>query len=347
MLPPFVPPSARVASENLPLITEFLVDRIEHSFESSFSLSGEEAGGVATLPSIDKFVRDGATGARKPETSPADDEFVQRTSRSPWGTYEAKHEVGGNAAGASLSHAALEPDLLLGGHRSAPIGSQDAIVNQVAEPADAWAASTTSARTNAASDGPVAEDAAAPSTAAPEVWVAEERDAFDWHAAANLATPPAEAQRAADEWSSTEWERSSGSVQDHIAAVLAQLSRRVRSGELEVQGGQRIIATVTCESTRSLGLAPGRQAIALIKASSVLLGVPDPSMKLSARNQLHGSVAEVQQGKVNSEVSIQLAGGGVMVAIITCDSAAALDLKQASDVIAIFKASSVILGTTD
>ena len=117
--------------------------------------------------------------------------------------------------------------------------------------------------------------------------------------------------------------------------------------ELKVQGGQRIVATVTCESTRSLGLAPGRQTIALIKASSVLLGVPDPSMKLSARNQLRGSVAEVQHGEVNSEVSINLAGGGVIVAIITCDSVAALDLKQGSDVIAIIKASNIILGTTD
>jgi hypothetical protein len=70
--------------------------------------------------------------------------------------------------------------------------------------------------------------------------VAEERDAFDWHAAANLAVPPAEAQRAADEWSSTEWNRSGGSIQDHIATLLVQLSRRVRSGELEVQGSKQM-----------------------------------------------------------------------------------------------------------
>ena len=117
--------------------------------------------------------------------------------------------------------------------------------------------------------------------------------------------------------------------------------------ELEVQGGQRLVATVTCESTRSLGLAPGRQAIALIKASSVLLGVPDPTMKLSARNQLHGSVAEVHPGAVNTEVSVNLAGGGVIVAIVTRDSVTALGLESGSDVLAIIKASNVILGTTE
>jgi len=89
MLPPFVPPAARVSSETLPLITEFVVDRIEHSFESSFNLSGGSgAVATATLPSIDEFVLHEPESAQR-----ADDEFMQRTSRSPWGTYEAEHEV--------------------------------------------------------------------------------------------------------------------------------------------------------------------------------------------------------------------------------------------------------------
>lgn len=243
MLPPFIPPSARAPSENLPLITEFVIDRVEHSFGSSFSVGGGvEEGGVATLPSIQEFVRD---GSGVPAAASADAEFVQRTSRSPWGTYEAKHEV---AAGAESSLAvpvrpSLEPDLLLDGH-TPHSGSEDAVVNEVVEPADAWAASAASSRIDSAPAStvkePVSAGTPAPSTAAPEVWVAEERDAFDWHAAANLAVPPAEAQRAADEWSSTEWNRSGGSIQDHIATLLVQLSRRVRSGELEVQGSKQM-----------------------------------------------------------------------------------------------------------
>lgn len=117
--------------------------------------------------------------------------------------------------------------------------------------------------------------------------------------------------------------------------------------ELEVQGGQRLVATVTCESTRQLGLAPGREAIALIKASSVLVGVADPALKLSARNQLVGTVGAVHRGAVNAEVSIDLAGGGVIVAIVTNGSVDALGLVEGHPVVAIIKASSIILGTTD
>jgi len=255
MLPPFVPPSARAAGENLPPITDFVIGNVEQSFESSFGMAPEqEDGGVATLPSIQEFVVDAHTDAHTDahaddhaEASGADDdEFVQRTSRNPWGAYEAKHEVAGEVSETPDVPAAarLEPDLLLDHHQP---GSRDAVVNEIVEPVDAWTASAAPSRSDAASSGaseaspePGSDESEEASTAAPEVWVSEERDAFDWHAAANLAVPPAEAQRAADEWSSTEWDRSNGSVQDHIATLLAQISRRIRSGELEVQGSRQM-----------------------------------------------------------------------------------------------------------
>ena len=282
MLPPFVPPSARVAIENLPLITEFVVDRVERSFASSFSIGDTAEGGVATLPSIEEFVLEGVgEGRAEPAAETTEDaQFIQRTSRSPSGTYEARHQVsgGGEVAQTAPAAATPEPDLLLD-RRAALSGAKGAIVNEVAEPAAAWEASAPSTAASMAASAPstaasmaasmaastVAEvtgptedasdgsgssaDQASSSTptespgtpaAAPEVWVSEERDSFDWQAAAHLAVPPAEAQRAADEWSATEWDRSNGSVQDHVAAMLAQVSRRVRSGDLEVHGSKQM-----------------------------------------------------------------------------------------------------------
>jgi molybdate transport system regulatory protein len=43
---------------------------------------------------------------------------------------------------------------------------------------------------------------------------------------------------------------------------------------IELSGGKLVVATVTNESVRELGLAEGRQATALIKASHVILAVP-------------------------------------------------------------------------
>jgi molybdate transport system regulatory protein len=117
--------------------------------------------------------------------------------------------------------------------------------------------------------------------------------------------------------------------------------------ELAIQGGQRIVATVTSDSTKSLGLVPGKQAFALIKASSVLIGLPGDALRLSARNQLAGTISKITHGAVNTEVGIQLPNGNVIVAIVTEASADELQLAEGLEVVAIIKASSIIVATVD
>jgi len=114
---------------------------------------------------------------------------------------------------------------------------------------------------------------------------------------------------------------------------------------LEIVGGQRIVATITRDSTDSLGLDVGVEAFALIKASSVIVATELGDARLSARNRLAGTVSRVQPGAVNTEVSIALPGGGVIAAIVTRDSGEALALAPGVEACAIFKASSVIIGT--
>jgi len=51
-------------------------------------------------------------------------------------------------------------------------------------------------------------------------------------------------------------------------------------------------------------------------------------MKISARNQLVGKVGKIATGTVNTEVTIKLAQGGEVVAVITKESARVLGLKK-------------------
>lgn len=117
--------------------------------------------------------------------------------------------------------------------------------------------------------------------------------------------------------------------------------------ELTLPGGARLVAVVTRESTEQLGLAVGTQAIALVKSSWVMLAVglaTDPDgVKLSARNQLPGTVTALTPGAVNTEVVLELDGGGSLAAIVTQASAQALGLAVGVRATAFFKASSVIL----
>ena len=114
--------------------------------------------------------------------------------------------------------------------------------------------------------------------------------------------------------------------------------------DLEVIGGLHIVATVTRESRDELGLVKGAKAFALIKASSVILMTDSADVRLSARNQLAGKVTRVLPGAVNTEVVLDLPGGGSVAAIITNDSAKALAIAVGSAATAVFKASSVIVG---
>jgi len=114
--------------------------------------------------------------------------------------------------------------------------------------------------------------------------------------------------------------------------------------EIDIAGGHRIVAIVTHESTASLGLAPGAQAFALVKASSIILMTAGEGARFSARNQLAGTVSRLMPGAVNTEVVLDLAGGGSIAAIITNESARALELAEGRTATAMFKASSVIVG---
>ena len=67
-------------------------------------------------------------------------------------------------------------------------------------------------------------------------------------------------------------------------------------------------------------------------------------MQISARNQLKGKVTKVTEGAVNTEVELELEGGQKVVSIITKDSAESLGAKVGAEMIAIVKASSVMLG---
>ena len=67
-------------------------------------------------------------------------------------------------------------------------------------------------------------------------------------------------------------------------------------------------------------------------------------MRLSARNQLTGTVASVTRGPVTALVKVDLGGGQHISATLTTEAADDLALTAGSPVTAIFKASAVILG---
>jgi molybdopterin-binding protein len=67
-------------------------------------------------------------------------------------------------------------------------------------------------------------------------------------------------------------------------------------------------------------------------------------MKLSARNQLHGTVKDVRKGQTTAHVRIDIGGGVVVTASITNEAVDELALKPGDAATAIIKASDVMVG---
>lgn len=115
--------------------------------------------------------------------------------------------------------------------------------------------------------------------------------------------------------------------------------------ELTLAGGAKLVAIVTHSSKEALGLVAGKEAIALIKAPWVTLATEDCGLKFSARNQFAGSVTCVTQGAVNDTVHIQTDAGFEVVAVVTNESQQEMQLAQGSRVIALIKASAILIAT--
>ena len=69
-------------------------------------------------------------------------------------------------------------------------------------------------------------------------------------------------------------------------------------------------------------------------------------MKLSARNQIPATVTAITAGEATANIELD-AGGSRLVASITVEAASELKLEAGSKVVAIIKASDVILATAD
>jgi molybdate transport system regulatory protein len=137
------------------------------------------------------------------------------------------------------------------------------------------------------------------------------------------------------------------SARNHFVGKVTDVKAGAVNDEitLSVQDGLEIVAVITHGSAASLKLAAGTEVFALVKASSVIVMIDVDSSNISARNCIAGTVASVTKGAVNSEVVIAAQGGAQIAAIITNESADRLGLSSGKPAVAIFKASSVIVGT--
>jgi molybdate transport system regulatory protein len=107
---------------------------------------------------------------------------------------------------------------------------------------------------------------------------------------------------------------------------------------LELSEGRTIFASLTCRSLHELGLFPGRQATALIKAPLIELFADDPGLGC---NRLAGTIRSLAPGEGAVEAILDIGGGKSLCAMVP--DAAASGLVLGARAVAAIDPSHVIL----
>lgn len=113
--------------------------------------------------------------------------------------------------------------------------------------------------------------------------------------------------------------------------------------EIALDKGGKLVAVVTSNSRITLGLEQGKEAVALIKAPWVILATEDSGLLFSARNQFPGKITSLEKGAVNATIHILTDQGSSLTSVITNESMSEMALSEGKRVIALVKASSVLL----
>ena len=135
------------------------------------------------------------------------------------------------------------------------------------------------------------------------------------------------------------------SARNHFTGTVSEVRLGAVNAEVHIglQGGASLVASITKDSVETLDIKIGLEVVALVKAPQIIIVTDFGGYRLSARNQLQGTVTQVKRGAVNAEVEIELKGGEQLAATVTNDSVDVLGLCKGQSATAVFKAGAVIL----
>ena len=131
------------------------------------------------------------------------------------------------------------------------------------------------------------------------------------------------------------------SARNQFAGTITNIKEGAVNGIVTLKSDETVITgTISMSAIKELGLEVGKEAVAIAKATEVLVGVGE--FKLSARNQFKGTVENINNGAVNAIVTIALADGHKVSATISIAAVEELGLEIGKEVVAIIKATSVM-----
>jgi molybdate transport system regulatory protein len=123
----------------------------------------------------------------------------------------------------------------------------------------------------------------------------------------------------------------------------------IRKGSIQAQvtlatiSGHSVTTVITNDSLRQLDLKEGRLVKAEIKAPWIILHRGKDAPACSAENRFSGVVEAIITGTVNTEITVRLADGTALCAIVSTESARHMALEAGDPAWAVFNCYAVVL----
>ncbi|MCD8134279.1 MAG: TOBE domain-containing protein [Clostridiales bacterium] len=133
------------------------------------------------------------------------------------------------------------------------------------------------------------------------------------------------------------------SARNKLKGTITEVKEGAVNGivKLALPGGNKVSATISMESIKDLNLKAGKEATAVVKATSVMMA--NSKLKISARNQLTGTVSSIEEGAVNAIVKLDVPDGIGITSTISIEAVHDLGLEVGKEATAIIKATSVMI----
>lgn len=136
------------------------------------------------------------------------------------------------------------------------------------------------------------------------------------------------------------------SARNQLPGIVAEINTGAVNSIVTLDvSGTPVTGTISVGAVQDLGLVPGKEAVAVIKATEVMIGIGE--MKLSAHNRLPGKVTAINEGAVNAIVTMDVCGGNTVSATISMAAVKELGLTVGCDAVAVIKATSVMFAVVE
>ena len=132
------------------------------------------------------------------------------------------------------------------------------------------------------------------------------------------------------------------SARNQFKGVVTNVNEGAVNGIVSINvNGEAFSSTISMNAIKELELKEGVPAIAIIKATEVMIATELP--KISARNKFKGTVKDIQVGAVNDIVTLETKAG-LVSATISKNAVEELELAKGKEAYAVIKSTSVMVG---